>query len=292
MVLVFGTNGQLASSLKATRFAEATFVGSKQADFTQPETIERALDEHRPRTIVNTSAYTRVDAAETDREACRLVNSEALARIGGWARRNDATVVHFSTDYVFPGTGESPWREDDGKAPLNWYGTTKLEGERQLEESGCHAVTFRTSWVFSEYGNNFVKTMLRLGKSRESLDVVSDQVGNPTYAMDIARFLEKSIDRIRDRGVRGTYHLCNSGPTSWHGFAEYVFERASALGHPLKIKSVAPIPSSQYPTPARRPSNSVLCTRRTNDAFGDSLPHWKDAVDRCLSQMGMTIEDH
>jgi dTDP-4-dehydrorhamnose reductase len=220
------------------------------------------------------------------------VNAEALDRIGGWARRNDATVIHFSTDYVFPGTGDSPWRESDAKAPLNWYGTTKLEGERRLEESGCHAVTFRTSWVFSEYGNNFVKTMLRLGKSRERLDVVSDQVGNPTYAMDIARFIETSIDRIGNREISGTYHLCNSGPTTWHGLAEYLFERAAALGHPLKIKSVAPIPSSQYPTPAKRPSNSVLCTERTIAAFGAPLPHWKDAVDRCLSKMGNSIEDH
>ncbi len=293
MVLIFGSNGQLASSLKSTGLApRAKFVGSAEADFTDLDSVEAALESHRPRLIVNASAYTRVDAAETDRRTCQLVNADAVWRIASWAKKNDASVVHFSTDYIFPGTGSSPWSEDDEPGPLNWYGETKLQGELLLAGSGCHAVTFRTSWMFSEYGSNFVKTMLRLGKSQESLNIVADQIGNPTYAMDIAQFLDRVIDRIEARTVSGTFHLSNSGPTSWHHFAEYVFERAGAMGHRLKIKSVAPIPSSQYPTPARRPLNGSLSMERTRATFGDALPPWQDAVDRCLSKMGSAIEDH
>ncbi|MES2964654.1 MAG: dTDP-4-dehydrorhamnose reductase [Bdellovibrionota bacterium] len=292
MVLVFGSNGQLASSLKSTGFArEATYLGSDRVDFLRAGSIERALDSHRPRLIVNASAYTKVDAAESDRQACELVNATAPQRIGKWAKENDASVVHFSTDYVFPGTGTSAWTEDDTPAPVNWYGETKLRGELLLRESGCHAVTFRTSWVFSEFGSNFVKTMLRLGKSNDELKVVSDQIGNPTYAADIAEFLDRTIEKIESREVSGTYHLSNAGPTSWYEFAEHIFARAAELGHPLRIKSVAPIPSSQYPTPARRPLNGSLCLERTKRAFDDGLPPWRDAVDRCLVKMGLPVEN-
>ncbi len=293
MVLVFGSNGQLASSLKSTRFARgATYLGSDRVDFNDDGSIESALETYRPRLVVNASAYTKVDAAESDRQACERVNAGSLARIGRWAKANDASVVHFSTDYVFPGTGTDPWTEDHEPKPVNFYGETKLRGEVLLRESGCHAVTFRTSWVFSEHGNNFVKTMLRLGKSNEELKVVSDQIGNPTYASDIAAFLDRTISKIESREVSGTYHLSNAGPTSWHEFATYIFRRAAELGHPLKIKSVAPIPSSQYPTPARRPLNGSLCLERTKRTFGDGLPHWKDAVDRCLAKMGTLVENH
>lgn len=286
MLLVFGSNGQLASSLKSTSLgAKAVFLGSKDADFANSEALGHALQSHRPRLIINTSAYTRVDAAESDRELCQKVNAEALSTIGAWARAHDASVVHFSTDYVFPGTGENPWKEEDSTGPVNWYGETKLLGEKHLRSTGCHAVTFRTSWLFSEHGTNFVKTMLRLGKSSTHLNVVADQIGNPTYATDIAEFLERILPRIEAREVEGTFHLSNSGSTSWHQLAEYVFARAAENGHALRIKSVAPIPSAQYPTPAKRPMNGRLCPERLKRTFGCALPDWRDAVDRCLSKM-------
>lgn len=291
MVLVFGSNGQLASSLKQTRLgSRAEFLGSNQVDFTDSRQIDAALRSRRPRLIINTSAYTHVDKAETDRDTCRLVNATAVEHIANWARDNDASVVHFSTDYVFAGTGEGLWDEGHEKAPLNWYGETKLEGERLLGESGCHAVTFRTSWVFSEYGSNFLKTMLRLGNSEEQIRVVADQRGSPTYAPDIASFLDRAIARVEAREISGTYNLSNEGTTTWHGFADYIFQRAQALGERLKIKSVAPIPSSQYPTPARRPLNGSLDLSRTRATFGEALPPWQDAVDRCLAKMVVPLE--
>lgn len=287
MLLVFGSKGQLASALKATSLApRARFLGSDEVDFADVGSLHGALDRHRPKAILNAAAYTQVDRAEDDKRACELVNAEAVGAIGHWARENRAKVVHFSTDYVFPGTGTRPWAEDDATGPLNWYGETKLRGERLLKESGCHAVTFRTSWLFSEVGTNFVKTMLRLGNSREHLDVVADQVGNPTYAPDVADFVARHFHRIESGDISGIFHLTNRGSASWHELASFIFATAAEKGHPLKIKSVAPIPSSQYPTPARRPLNSRLCLERSTHAFGEALPDWKDAVGRCLSKMG------
>jgi dTDP-4-dehydrorhamnose reductase len=282
-VVVFGSQGQLASCLKRTALADtAVFLGSDQVCIKNGDRIREALDFHRPSVIVNTSAYTAVDAAESDRSACETINATAAGVLAEWAAKNDSSLVHFSTDYVFSGEGSEPWQETDATSPINWYGETKVRGERLIEKSDCHSVIFRTSWLFSPMRNSFVKTILRLAREKTSLRIVGDQFGSPTYAPDLADLVSESLDRIRAREVSGLYHVRNEGLTTWHGLAEETLSRAERFGFQSTVETVEAIPSSEYPSAARRPTNGRLNVEKLGRDFGRSLPPWQESLERCL----------
>lgn len=284
--LVFGKDGQVANALQQLWGDRASFLGRADADFLKPESVIQALEERKPRTIVIASAYTAVDKAETERNAALQLNATTPGLVASWAANHGARVIHYSSDYVYPGTGADARSEDAATGPLNYYGETKLLGDRALIESGAEAWILRTSWVYSHMGANFVKTMLRLGSEREELSVVADQVGAPTYAPAIADATDRLLKSIEAASkTPGIYHLCASGTCSWHEFAEEIFAQARALGIPLKVSRVKPITTAEYPTPARRPLNSRLSAEKLARDFGIRLPTWKESLNVCLRRL-------
>ncbi len=255
--------------------------------------LERTVQTVRPQVIVNAAAYTAVDKAESEAELARRINAEAPGVLARAAARQQALLVHYSTDYVFDGSGSRPWREEDATAPLSVYGRTKYEGEQAIATSGCRHLIFRTSWVYGARGGNFAKTMLRLAREREQLNVIDDQVGAPTGADLLADVTAHAIRHLlppmrhNDLTPSGLYHLAAAGETSWHGYARFVLECAQQAGQALKAgpQQVLAIPTSAYPTPARRPHNSRLDTRRLQNTFGLALPHWQSGVARLLAEI-------
>jgi dTDP-4-dehydrorhamnose reductase len=239
--------------------------------------------------IVNAAAYTAVDKAEDEEDLALRINGEAPGVLAQEALALDALLVHYSTDYVFDGSGDRPWVESDATAPLNAYGRTKLAGERAIAAAGGRWLVFRTSWVYADRGGNFPKTMLRLATERETLNVIADQVGAPTSAELLADLSAHAIaTALRQPASAGLYHCAASGETSWHGYASFVLEQARALGWALKVPSQAAvhaIPTSSYPTPATRPLNSRLNTQRLRDTFGLHLPDWQHGVLRMLQEI-------
>jgi len=242
----------------------------------------------RPDVIVNAAAHTAVDKAESEADLAHLINAAAPAVLAKAAKASDALLVHYSTDYVFDGSGTMPWLEDAPTGPLSVYGRTKLDGERAIQASGCRHLIFRTSWVYAARGANFAKTMLRLAAERERLTVIDDQWGAPTGADLIADITAHAIRQLqREAGQGGTYHLAASGETTWHGYARFVLEAARILKPDLLLKAleVAPVPTSAFPTPAQRPLNSRLDTAHLRNTFGLSLPHWQSGVRRMLAEV-------
>ena len=242
----------------------------------------------RPQLIVNAAAYTAVDQAEREPALAQRINAEAPAVLAREAAALGALLVHYSTDYVFDGSGTQPWREDDATGPLSVYGATKLAGEQAIVQAGAAHLILRTSWVYAARGGNFARTMLRLAQERERLTVIDDQWGAPTGAELIADVTAHAVVQTRQQPAKaGTYHLAPSGETNWHAYAKYVLAQASQAQPAIKIKAteVAPIATSQYPTPARRPHNSRLDTRRLQAAFGLALPPWQDGVRRMLAEI-------
>ncbi|MCH8181297.1 MAG: dTDP-4-dehydrorhamnose reductase [Proteobacteria bacterium] len=264
-----------------------------RADFTQPEQVLEIIRIVQPDVIVNAAAHTAVDKAEAEPELARLINATTPGLIAQEAARLGALLVHYSTDYVFDGSGATPWSEDDPVAPLGVYGRTKLEGEQQILQSGCRHLIFRTSWVYGARGGNFAKTMLRLARERDQLHVIDDQIGAPTGADLLADVTAHAIRHLlppmrrNDLTQSGIYHLAADGETSWYGYARFVLERAQRAGNVLKagLAQMQPIPSSAYPTPARRPHNSRLDTTRLRNTFGLCLPHWETGVARMLDEI-------
>jgi len=241
-----------------------------------------------PDVIVNAAAYTAVDKAESDREQAFKVNAEAVGVLARTAADCGALLVHFSTDYVFPGQGAQPWHEDDTPGPLNVYGASKLAGEQAIQSAGCRYLIFRTCWVYAARGNNFVKTMLRLAAERDSLGVIDDQHGTPTGAELIADITAHAISAtLRNQALAGLYHLAAGGETTWCGYARYVLAQAAARGMPLKATAdrVTPLTTEAYPTPARRPANSRLATHKLQKAFALTLPDWRLGVARMLTEI-------
>ncbi len=298
-VLVTGAGGQVGSKLltelKSLGRVVATDVTDPHAagvdfhalDLTNIAAISELIQKLRPDAIVNPAAYTAVDKAESEPDLARKVNADAVRTLGVEARRLKIPLIHYSTDYVFDGTGERSWSETDRTGPLGVYGQTKLEGELALAASGSTHVVFRTSWVFSENGSNFVKSMLRLGAERDVLKVVSDQIGAPTSAAMLARMTRLVLERAFATGngfapFSGLYHLTSTGTTSWHGFATAIFAKARALGFPLKVRAVEPIPTEAYPTPAKRPHNSRLDCTKFIETFGVRPESWEAALDEVL----------
>ncbi|MCB9978085.1 MAG: dTDP-4-dehydrorhamnose reductase [Rhodospirillales bacterium] len=284
-LLIFGKTGQVARALAERSDISARFLDREQADLSRPETLESLIENADCDVVVNAAAYTAVDKAESEPELARAINALAPGAMARACAAKNIPFIHISTDYVFDGTKNGPYLETDPVHPLGIYGATKEEGERAVMAAGGRAVILRTSWVFSPWGNNFVKTMLRLGAEREELKIVADQTGAPTSAIDIADGIVTVARKLAaGQGTSGIYHMSAGGETTWHGFARAIF--AHALQHGLKTPArVLPIPSSNYPTPAKRPMNSRLDCSKIAREFGVSLPGWEDGLARALGQL-------
>ena len=292
-LLVTGCNGQVGFELQRALapLGQVIAVDRARCDLAQPESIRATVRQHAPDCIVNAGAYTAVDRAETDREAAYAVNTEALHVLGDEAARSGARVIHYSTDYVFDGSKAEPYTEDDELCPVNVYGASKAAGEVALRETCPDHLILRTSWVFGVHGANFVKTMLRLAAERERLNVVNDQFGAPTSAALIADVTAQIITRVAGapmgKAPFGTYHLTAGGVASWYDLADFVITSARASGRTLKLPlgALQGIPTSDYPTPARRPVNSRLSTERLRQTFGLYLPDWRIGTTHVLTQL-------
>ena len=278
-ILVTGREGQVARSL-AERGGdhELVFAGRPELDLADPASIESAVRDARPDLVISAAAYTAVDKAEDEPELAMAINGEAPGVLARAAAQAGAPVLHLSTDYVFDGGGTRPWREDDPTAPLNVYGATKLAGEQAVAASGARYAILRTAWVYSPFGANFVKTMLRLAETRDELSVVEDQAGCPTSAFDIADALlvvAKAWQHKPQRGADAIYHFAGTGETDWAGFARAIFAESARHGGPSA--RVNGIPSRDYPTRAVRPVNSRLDCTRFAETFGHRAPDWRQS---------------
>ena len=260
-----------------------------RADFTQPEQVLELIRVVQPDVIVNAAAHTAVDKAESEPELARQINALTPALIATEAARLGALLVHYSTDYVFDGSGKHPRDEASPPEPLSVYGRTKLEGEQAIQASGCRHLIFRTSWVYGARGGNFARTMLRLAAERDELNVIDDQIGAPTGADLLADVTAHAIRHVGagHEDALGLYHLVASGQTSWHAYASFVIEWARAAGEPIRVASdaVRALGTIDYPTPARRPLNSRLCTDKLQQVFGLTLPPWQQGVSRMLTEI-------
>jgi dTDP-4-dehydrorhamnose reductase len=291
-VLLFGKNGQVGWELQRSLapIGDLIALGSGSSDYCgdlrNAEGIEETIRRLRPDVIVNASAHTAVDKAENEPELAMALNATAPAVMAREAADLGAWLVHYSTDYVFDGSGDSPRTESDPTGPLNVYGATKLEGERSIQSSGCRHLIFRTSWVYAASGNNFAKTMLRLARERERLTVVSDQFGAPTGAELIADVTAHAIRTVIGRPeLGGLYHLAASGEICWHGYATWAIDYARQSGEDLRVATIDPVATCAFPTAARRPLNSRLSTLKLRDSFGLTLPNWEVGVARMLREI-------
>jgi dTDP-4-dehydrorhamnose reductase len=278
--LVFGSTGQVAQELRV-RLPKAVFLSRSDADLRAPDRCAEAIAACDAELVINAAAYTAVDQAETDQDLAMLVNGLAPAAMARAAAARGLPFLHISTDYVFDGSGTRPWQPDADTGPLGSYGRTKLAGEHGIHAAGGRFAILRTSWVFSAHGTNFVKTMLRLGKTRDTLSVVADQIGGPTAAGDIAAALIE-MGRLLSLGLGapGTYHFAGTPDVSWAAFAREIFRQAG-----LKTQ-VTDIPSQAYPTPARRPQNSRLDCSTTETVFGIVRPDWHKSLNKVLKDLG------
>lgn len=293
-ILLFGKGGQvgweLQRSLAPLGELVALNTGSQDlcGDFTNLEGIAQTIRAVAPDIIVNAAAYTAVDKAESEAEFARTINALAPGILAQEAKHSGAWLVHYSTDYIFDGSGDTPWRETDATGPLSIYGKTKLEGEELIRASGCQHLIFRTSWVYAARGANFAKTMLRLARERDQLAVINDQIGAPTGADLLADITAHAIRTAMQRpDVSGLYHLVAGGQTSWHGYASFVIEYARLAGIDIMVspESIQPVPTNAFPLPAPRPKNSRLDTGKLQDTFGLTLPHWQSGVIRMLTEI-------
>jgi dTDP-4-dehydrorhamnose reductase len=296
-VLLLGKNGQVGWELQRSLTPLGELVALDRhstlseggcGDLNDLDGLRENVLRLRPDVIVNAAAHTAVDKAESEPELARTLNATAPGVLAEAAHAVGALMVHYSTDYVFDGSGTAPWTEGAATGPLSVYGQTKLEGERQIAAATERHLIFRTSWVYAARGGNFAKTMLRLAQEREKLTVIDDQVGAPTGAELIADVTAHAIRQaLRDGTCCGTYHLAAAGETTWNGYARFVLETARALKPDLAIKArdVSPVPTSAFPTPARRPLNSRLDTSNLRSTFGLDLPHWQHGVRRMLAEI-------
>ncbi|EPD43925.1 MULTISPECIES: dTDP-4-dehydrorhamnose reductase [Delftia] len=297
-LLLLGRNGQVGWELQRSLAPLGELIALERqgdaggqglcGDLSRLDELARTVRALRPDVIVNAAAHTAVDKAESEPEQARLLNALAPQVLAREAAQTGALLVHYSTDYVFDGSGSAARTETEATAPLSVYGGSKLEGEQLIQASGCRHLIFRTSWVYAARGGNFAKTMLRLAQEREVLSVIDDQWGAPTGADLIADVTAHAIRQLqRQPGDQGLYHLVAGGETTWHAYASHVIARARELApdRPWKVQRIAAVPTSAFPTPAQRPHNSRLNTDRLQQTFGLRLPHWQAGVDRMLQEI-------
>lgn len=295
-ILLLGKNGQVGFELDRSlqplgqvyaldRHSNADGLCGDVANF---DAMTHAFDQIRPDIVVNGAAYTAVDKAETDTVQAELINHLAVKHLAELAKQHQALLIHYSTDYVFDGTGETAWTEEDSTGPINVYGQTKRQGELALEQSGANFINLRTSWVYGTHGNNFIKTMLKLGASRETLGIIADQIGSPTGASLIADITAQIIRQYQLNPTSiemGHYHLAARGECSWYDYANFIFDVAREMGADLMVKQVNAIGTADYPTPAKRPHNSRLNTSKLQRNFSLHLPHWQQGVRQVLGEL-------
>ena len=285
-ILLAGGSGQLAQELQPIllSWGEVIAVDRTRVDLSQPESIRQAMAQIQPNLVVNAGAYTAVDKAENEPELASAVNGIAPGIFAEECEKLGASLIHFSTDYVFDGSRGSAYLETDITNPLGTYGKSKLAGEEAIRQAGNRHIIIRTAWVYGNGGKgNFVKTMLRLGKEREEIRVVADQIGSPTWTGDLAAATSQIIPQIKPE-IFGTYQYTNSGVCSWYDFAIAIFEEAAKLGFPLKVQRVIPITTAEYPTPAKRPAFSVLSTVKISALLGTYPPHWRQGLRQMLAR--------
>lgn len=292
-IFITGGNGQVGFELQRqfAPFGTVLAPTRDELDLANADAVDAYLAKHQPGLILNAAAYTAVDKAESEPEQAKRLNAELPLQLAAYAVKQGITLVHYSSDYVYPGNGKTPWQENSPTSPLSIYGQTKQEGDLAIIESGCQHLIFRTSWVYAARGNNFMKTMLRLGREREALNIVNDQIGAPTPARLIAQvsalaFTPRAL-RLIPHIPMGIYHLAPRGETSWHGFANEIFNHARKAGETLAItpEGTAGIPTAEYPTPAKRPLNSRMAVSKLENALGITMPTWQ-------SQLALTLKEH
>jgi dTDP-4-dehydrorhamnose reductase len=296
-IVLTGVTGQVGKALSGTLDRLGTVIPADRSvlNLAEPSTIAEALDRLAPDLIINPAAYTAVDRAEDERELAFKVNAEAPGIMAQWAAHKAVPIVHFSTDYVFNGQGEKPWREDSPTEPLSAYGTSKLAGEEAIRKAKGSHIIVRTSWVYAAQGTNFLRTISRLARDRTELKVVADQTGAPTSARVIAdavtRMLGSDFTRVRDRlaEVDGVVNIAASGETSWHGFATRIVEGLRQRGVQLAVQDILPLRTDEYPTKARRPGNSRFDLTRLNEVLGLKTASWEDALEPELDQVAQEI---
>ncbi|MBZ9539938.1 dTDP-4-dehydrorhamnose reductase [Modicisalibacter tunisiensis] len=303
-ILVTGSTGQVGFELQRQLCLLGTVLAPtrRELDLADADAVAQWLETHQPDVIVNAAAYTAVDKAEDEPELARRLNAELPAQLARYCAERGPWLVHYSSDYVYPGSGDAPWQEQDATGPLSVYGRTKLAGDEAVQASGCRHLIFRTSWVYSARGHNFLKTMLRLGHEREALNVVDDQIGAPTPARLIAQVTALALHAslvtphaspltsealTPHPALAGTYHLAPRGETSWCGFAREIFRQAAAAGVPLATtpERVAAIPTADYPTPATRPLNSRLAVDKLEETLGVRFPDWRTGLALTLQEV-------
>ena len=293
-ILLFGKNGQVGWGLQRSLvplgrvIALDRFSQEYCGDITDTAGITQIIRAIAPDVIVNAVAYTAVDKAESEPAVARQINAEATAVLAHEAKRAGAWLIHYSTDYVFDGSGNQPWLETDNPAPLNVYGQTKLEGEIAIRDAGCLYLIFRTSWVYAARGNNFIKSILRLANERDELTVINDQIGAPTGADYLADTTAHAIMMAINRPeLSGLYHLVSGGEISWHGYASFIINFAQTHGKQLKLKTdaILPVPTASFHTPAKRPHNSRLSTDKFQKTFQLNVPQWQIGVSRVLTEI-------
>ena len=282
-ILVTGADGQLGRSLRRLGAAGAnryTFTDVAELDITDADAVRRQFGEHRYDVVINCAAYTNVERAEAEEEAADRLNRLAVRHLAQAAAATGATLIHISTDYVFDGHASTPYTEEAAPGPLNAYGRTKLAGEEEIAAAGCRALIFRTAWLYSEFGGNFLKTMLRLTAEKEHINVVADQIGTPTYAGDLALALFSIVEGGYYTGREGIYHFTDEGACSWYDFA---VEIARAAGH--DTCRIEPCRTADYPTRALRPAYSLLDKSKVRRTFGLEIPHWRESMLYCLMRL-------
>lgn len=292
-MLLFGKNGQLGWELQRSLSLLGTVVALNRhgiqgvcGDLADITGLRRTIRQIRPDVVINAAAYTQVDRAEQEPELASLINAKAPSVIAEEVEALGGLLVHYSTDYVFNGSGRRPWKENDPTEPLSQYGVSKRDGEIGIQESNCRYVILRTSWVYSALGNNFIKTMLRLAKERKTLNVINDQIGAPTGADLLADATAHILIAMQKREdlCGGIYHLAANGETSWYGYARHIFEQLKIQGMEFQLKELNPIPAMDYPLPAKRPYNSRLNIDKVEKEFGLCMPRWQDGVSRMLKE--------
>lgn len=292
-ILLLGKNGQVGWQLQRALAPLGDVIALDRTnrvprcgDLGNLDALAQTVRVIAPKIIVNAAAYTAVDKAESEPEIAQLINAQAPGVLAREAAALDSWLVHYSTDYVFDGTKSTPWLETDPTVPLNQYGRSKLEGEQAIQASGCRHLIFRTSWIYSTYGTNFIKTILRLARKQEELQIVDDQIGAPTGAAMLADFTAHALrTTLSEPGVSGLYHLASDGEASWYEYANFIINKAKESGEVFQVQNITPIPSTNYHKPALRPSNSRLNSTKFSRTFSLYIPHWEVEVSRVLQEI-------